>query len=267
MKNCPKCGIAYRDDMAFCLEDGTSLNAGPGAPAAFAVPDRKKQTGILPVLFVLIVVVGGLAMLGAAGVAGVWFYYRSAASVYEAEPERVRPEPTGELSDRSTLPDPADTGDVKDADAPEANPAANKPKKQETAAPAKPETQSKPAERDDKDTPVPTTADPPFAQPDRRPVPKQISGGVLNGKATSLPKPPYPPAARAVRAEGMVTVQVLVDEKGNVVSATATSGHPLLRSAAVSAARQAKFAPTMISGQPVKVSGVITYRFERPPAS
>jgi TonB family protein len=265
MKNCPKCGVAYGDEMAFCFEDGTPLNAGPGAPAVFAVPDRKKQTGILPVLFVLIVVVGGLAMLGAAGVAGVWFYYRSAASVYEAEPERVRPEPTGELSDRSTLPDPEDTGDVKDADAPEANPAANKPKKQET--PAKPETQSKPAERDGKDTPAATTADPPFAEQDRRPVPKQISGGVLNGKAISLPKPPYPPAARAVRAEGTVTVQVLVDEKGNVASATATSGHPLLRNAAVLAARQAKFAPTMLSGQPVRVSGVITYRFEPPPAS
>lgn len=92
-------------------------------------------------------------------------------------------------------------------------------------------------------------------------VPKQISGGVLNGKATSLPKPPYPPAARAVRAAGAVSVQVLIDENGNVVSASAVSGHPLLRAAAVQAARGAKFSPTKLSGQPVKVSGVITYNF------
>lgn len=92
-------------------------------------------------------------------------------------------------------------------------------------------------------------------------VPKQISGGVLNGKATSLPKPPYPPAARAVRAAGAVTVQVLIDESGNVVSASAVSGHPLLRAAAVQAARNARFSPTQLSGQPVKVSGVITYNF------
>jgi protein TonB len=92
-------------------------------------------------------------------------------------------------------------------------------------------------------------------------VPKQISGGVLNGKATSLPKPPYPPAARAVRASGAVSVQVLIDEKGNVVSASAVSGHPLLRAAAVQAARSARFSPTQLSGQPVKVSGVITYNF------
>jgi periplasmic protein TonB len=92
-------------------------------------------------------------------------------------------------------------------------------------------------------------------------VPKQISGGVLNGKATSLPKPPYPPAARAVRAAGAVSVQVLIDESGNVVSASAVSGHPLLRAAAVQAARSARFSPTQLSGQPVKVSGVITYNF------
>jgi len=88
-----------------------------------------------------------------------------------------------------------------------------------------------------------------------------ISGGVLNGKATSLPKPPYPPLARQANAAGTVVVQVVVDEKGNVISASAVSGHPLLRSAAVAAARSAKFSPTLLSGLPVKVSGVITYNF------
>jgi len=103
-------------------------------------------------------------------------------------------------------------------------------------------------------------AAPPPAPPKPK-VPRQISGGVLNGKATSLPKPPYPPAARAVRASGAVSVQVLIDEGGSVVSASAVSGHPLLRAAAVQAARGARFSPTMLSGQPVKVSGVITYNF------
>jgi len=102
---------------------------------------------------------------------------------------------------------------------------------------------------------------PPPPPPKPKPVPKQISGGVLNGKATSLPKPPYPPAARAVRASGSVTVQVLISESGSVISASAVSGHPLLRAAAVAAARGAKFSPTQLSGQPVKVSGVITYNF------
>jgi periplasmic protein TonB len=108
-----------------------------------------------------------------------------------------------------------------------------------------------------------TPPPPPPPKPKPEP-PKQISGGVLNGKASSLPKPAYPAAARAVRASGAVTVQVLIDESGNVVSASAASGHPLLKAAAVAAARQAKFSPTMLSGQPVKVSGVITYNFVAP---
>lgn len=93
------------------------------------------------------------------------------------------------------------------------------------------------------------------------PPPKTISGGVLNGKAISKPQPAYPAIAKAAKASGTVTVQVLVDESGNVVTASAVSGHPLLRASAVAAARQAKFSPTKLSGQPVKVTGVITYNF------
>lgn len=96
-------------------------------------------------------------------------------------------------------------------------------------------------------------------------VPPTISGGVLNGKATSLPKPPYPPAARAVRASGAVTVQILIDKNGNVIVAKALSGHPLLRASAEQAAQGAKFPPTLLSGQPVTVSGVLTYNFTYEP--
>lgn len=92
-------------------------------------------------------------------------------------------------------------------------------------------------------------------------TPSLISGGVLNGKANSLPTPDYPAIAKAAHASGNVTVSVTIDEDGNVVSARAVSGHPLLQAAAVTAARQAKFPPTKLSGQPVKVSGVLVYTF------
>jgi protein TonB len=111
------------------------------------------------------------------------------------------------------------------------------------------------------EAPKTTSEDEPPPPPKPKPAPKTVSGGVLNGKAVSLPKPAYPPAARAVRAAGAVTVQVLIDEEGRVVSASATGGHPLLQAAAVAAARGARFSPTMLSGQPVKVSGIITYNF------
>lgn len=112
--------------------------------------------------------------------------------------------------------------------------------------------------------PPPPPSAPPPPKPTPAPVPKTISKGVINGSATSLPKPPYPATARAVRASGAVNVQVKIDERGNVVSASAVSGHPLLQQAAVAAARQAKFAPTMLSGQAVSVTGVIVYNFIAP---
>lgn len=92
---------------------------------------------------------------------------------------------------------------------------------------------------------------------------KAVSG-ILNGKAITLPKPAYPPAALAVRAGGTVTVQVTIDEEGLVNSAAAVSGHPLLRAAAVEAARGAVFSPTTLSGVPVKISGVVVYNFIPP---
>jgi TonB family protein len=101
----------------------------------------------------------------------------------------------------------------------------------------------------------------PTPAPERR---APISGGVLNGKAISKPAPSYPAVARAVRASGTVNVQVLIDEKGKVVSARAVSGHPLLQQSAVQAAYGARFSPTLLSGQPVKVTGVITYNFVAP---
>lgn len=101
---------------------------------------------------------------------------------------------------------------------------------------------------------------PPAAEPPK--PPKVISKGVITGQAISLPQPAYPPMAKQIRVQGRVSVQVLIDEQGRVVSATALDGHPLLASAAQKAALQARFRPTLLSQQPVKVSGVITYDFK-----
>lgn len=88
-----------------------------------------------------------------------------------------------------------------------------------------------------------------------------VTGGVLNGKVLKKPQPGYPALAKAARASGTVSVHVVVDEKGDVVSAVAVSGHPLLQPAGVEAARKAKFTPTALCGKPVRVTGVITYNF------
>ena len=102
---------------------------------------------------------------------------------------------------------------------------------------------------------------PPPPPPKPTPPKAPISGGVLNGKAVRLVQPPYPAIARSAHASGQVKVQIVIDENGNVISATPVSGHPLLQGAAAAAARQSKFTPTKLSGMPVKVSGVIIYNF------
>ena len=72
---------------------------------------------------------------------------------------------------------------------------------------------------------------------------------------------PYPPIPRSEQAKGTVTVQVLIDEEGKVISARAVSGEPEFWQAAVDSALKERFSPTKLSGQPVKITGIITYRF------
>jgi protein TonB len=105
----------------------------------------------------------------------------------------------------------------------------------------------------------------PPPSPGPKPILKPVSGGVLNGTAIVLPPPNYPDAAKRMRTQGVVTVEVILDETGKVVSATATTGPSILRDAAVQAALKARFSPTKLSGQPVKVSGVINYKFALAP--
>ena len=116
---------------------------------------------------------------------------------------------------------------------------------------------SEPVEKTEKDK---IEEPPPVIKKEVKPPP-MVSGGVVNGKARNLVKPNYPVPAKTVGAKGEVKVQVVIDEDGNVISATAVSGHPLLKSSAVTAARASKFSPTTLSKQKVKVTGFIIYNF------
>lgn len=99
------------------------------------------------------------------------------------------------------------------------------------------------------------------AKPVARGSLKPISGGILNGRAISLPTPTYPDMARRMQKTGLVTVEVIIDLNGRVVSAKAIDGPAMLQGAAEQAAKHARFSPTLLSGQPVRVSGQIKYNF------
>lgn len=117
-----------------------------------------------------------------------------------------------------------------------------------------------PAANQNTAAPVKTAMEEP-AKPLRGVPVKPISGGVLNGKALELPKPDYPEIARRARASGLVTVEVVIDLSGKVISAKAVSGPSMLQRAAEQAALRARFTPTLLSGQPVKMTGTINYNF------
>jgi TonB family protein len=269
MKRCPTCRRVYQgEDLSFCLDDGTPLMIDTGAsfdegaetakvppprltnqpprelyPAHDAphlrpspqfaqqgygaerevVPHGERKSSALP--WILGAVILGLSAI----VVGLLLMRNreatdSQAADNRASSENAQPAPEGSISTTHHR-----------EEVPVSSPVTNLP-----------------------DEP------PPPPPPGKITEPKSvapISGGVLNGKAISLPKPAYPPIARAVRASGMVTVQVTIDETGKVISARAVGGHPLLQQAAVQAANQARFSPTLLSGRPVKVTGVITYNF------
>jgi protein TonB len=109
------------------------------------------------------------------------------------------------------------------------------------------------------------TPPPPPAPKPEPPKVLKVSTGVLQSKIVSIPRPNYPPIAKQMHLQGSISVQVLIDEDGKVISAKALpGGHQLLVNESEKAATQARFTPTLLSGQPVKVSGVIIYNFVLP---
>jgi TonB family protein len=79
-----------------------------------------------------------------------------------------------------------------------------------------------------------------------------------------LPTPRYPEEAKRLKIAGRVTVRVVVDENGKVVSAAATEGPAALRQSAEDAARAATFKPKVAGGITVKMTGVLTFDFKLP---
>jgi protein TonB len=118
-----------------------------------------------------------------------------------------------------------------------------------------------PTVNDPLDTPPPAVKPAPTPAPPRLNGPVRLTSTLISSKTLDKPAPPYPAIAKAANVQGTVAVQIVIDEQGHVISAKATSGHPLLLNAAVQAAYRARFTPTILGGQPVKVTGSIAYNF------
>lgn len=89
---------------------------------------------------------------------------------------------------------------------------------------------------------------------------KSDTEGMLNGKAISLPKPEYPRDVKGLT--GLVVLRVTIDETGKVIEAAdLCGGFSILINPSISAARRARFTPTLLNGKAIKVTGILTYRF------
>ena len=88
-----------------------------------------------------------------------------------------------------------------------------------------------------------------------------IAVGSLIEYATQRSNPVYPPTARSMRMTGVVRLEVVVDEQGQVAEVQKSSGPSLLRGAATDAVKKWKFKPFTRGGEPVKATGFVSFNF------
>jgi TonB family protein len=103
--------------------------------------------------------------------------------------------------------------------------------------------------------------EPPPVRPDADEDAGTLKIGQLIGYATRQQQPTYPQMARSIRASGIVRVEIVVDENGDVAEIQNATGHALLQNAAKDAVAKWKFRPFVRDGHPVKATGFINFNF------
>jgi protein TonB len=106
---------------------------------------------------------------------------------------------------------------------------------------------------------VPTA---PAAVPERPKGPVRVGGNVRPPRLLSGPAPIYPILAQQSKLHGMVVIEAIIDERGNVIQEKVISGHPLLVPAAMKAVSQRKYEPTILDGEPTQVDLRVEVNFQ-----
>src|SRR5215475_11822311 len=112
--------------------------------------------------------------------------------------------------------------------------------------------------------PPPTPTPTPVAKPAATPAPDNVvrlTSKLTQGRVLRRVQPPYPIIAKQAHIQGTVQVQIDISETGAVTNVTLLSGPPLLREAAMQAAKQWLFIPTELNGQRVRAIGLLTFNF------
>ncbi|HPR63065.1 MAG TPA: TonB family protein [Thermoanaerobaculia bacterium] len=175
----------------------------------------------------------------------------------QSKPEQTKPEPPKEQPPAATPAEkPTEEAPSKEEAVPSTKPAETKvepPKAEQPKPEVKP--QEKPVEQTPKDIVPPK---PQFNEGDLVPVgTPDLVAPVLKNK----PQPRYPTQAKRQNIEGIIVVQVLVNEKGKVEDVKALTKKPFITEAAIRAAEDATFSPATYMGKKVKTYFTLTYNF------
>ncbi|HEY1937518.1 MAG TPA: energy transducer TonB [Candidatus Angelobacter sp.] len=95
------------------------------------------------------------------------------------------------------------------------------------------------------------------------PMRLRVSGAVMEGLVIHKVMPEYPDEAKRVRATGDVTVAIVINQQGNVISAALIKGNPVLADAAIDAVKQWKYNPYILNGVPIEVETTAVVVFKQ----
>ena len=111
---------------------------------------------------------------------------------------------------------------------------------------------------------MPNVAAPVVAAPavERPKGPVRIGGDVKPPRLIYGPAAVYPILASQSHVHGLVVIDAIIDEHGNVVQEKVVSGHPLLIQAALKAVSERKYEPTILDGEPTPVDLRVEVNFQ-----
>ena len=100
---------------------------------------------------------------------------------------------------------------------------------------------------------------PPVAAGPKEPV--RVGGEVKPPRLLFAPELEYPSLAKMSRLSGVVVIEAIIDEHGNVRGMRVVSGHPLLIPAALSAVSKRRYDPTILDGEPTPIDLRVEIKF------
>jgi len=93
------------------------------------------------------------------------------------------------------------------------------------------------------------------------PFQKPKTGSIVPAKLIKRVAPEYPEEARQKAVQGTVVLNVLLRKDGSVMVQNVAEGDPILSPAAIEAAKQWRYEPTLLNGQPIEVETKISVVF------